>query len=74
MIRELDVVILTRGVPDSGLEAGDVGTVGMDYDGRGYEVEFVATDGTTVALLTLEPEDVRPAGEREVLHARSLVG
>ena len=72
MIRELDVVILTRAVPEVGLEEGDIGAVVMDYEGRGYEVEFVATDGTTIALLTLEPGDIRPVGEREAMHARAL--
>ena len=39
----------------------------------GFEVEFVTAEGTTVAVLTLEPTDIRPVGGREILHVRELV-
>ena len=45
---------------------------------RGYgnsealEVEFVAADGSTIALLTLTTRDVRPIRGRETLHVRVL--
>ena len=74
MISELDVVVLTRPVAEFGLESGEVGAVVLVYpDGR-FETEFVAADGTTVAVVSLGPDDVRPAREREVLHARALAG
>ncbi|HVU27151.1 MAG TPA: DUF4926 domain-containing protein [Verrucomicrobiae bacterium] len=72
-IKEHDRVVLTRDLPAKGLEAGDVGTVVHLYrDGRAYEVEFVALDGTTAAVATVEAADVRPVHKREITHAREL--
>lgn len=39
-------------------------------NGKAYEVEFVAGNGTPVALLTLEPEEVRLIEAGELLHTR----
>lgn len=73
MISELGTLVLTRGVPEHNLEAGDVGTVVHVYsDGAAYEVEFVTAAGETVAMLTLTDADVRPMKDREILHARLL--
>lgn len=77
MIDELDVVVLTRDLPAGGLVAGDLATVVMVYrnaDGAvaGYEIEVVAADGDTVALLTVKPDDVRLRRAREVLHVREV--
>jgi len=73
MIREHDRVVLTAAVPDEGLEPGDIGTVVHVYrDGLAYEVEFVALDGHTAAVATLEVSQVRPVKRREIPHARSL--
>ncbi|MEW5931864.1 MAG: DUF4926 domain-containing protein [Gemmatimonadota bacterium] len=73
MIGELETVVLGRDLPDHGLRRGDVGAVVHAYaDGAAYEVEFVAADGSTVAVLTLRAGDVRPMGEREILHVRAL--
>ena len=55
MIKEHDRVVLTESVPAEGLEPGDVGTVvHLSTDGKAYEVEFVALDGHTRAVATLE--------------------
>lgn len=73
MIRELDVVVLIRDLPERGLRKGDVGTVVYRYDaGYAYEVEFVTAGGKTLAVLTVSEPDIRPAGREEILHARSL--
>lgn len=73
MIAELDPVILLVDLPDFGLEAGDMGTVVLVHDGgRGYEVEFVALDGTTIAVTSLAADEVRAAGAGEIAHARGL--
>ncbi len=73
MINELDDVILTRDVPERGLSAGDIGTVVLVHRNEaGYEVEFTALDGETIAVLTLLPEQVRPANSREIAHVRPL--
>ena len=73
MFEELDRVILTEDVPDHGLEAGDVGTVVLVHrGGAGYEVEFVALDGETFAVVSVHPHQIRQAASREVPHARAV--
>lgn len=74
MINELDDVILKCDVPEHGLSTGDIGTVVLVHRNEaGYEVEFTALDGETIAVLTLLPEQVRPANTREIAHVRPLV-
>jgi len=41
-------------------------------EGAGFKVEFVGYDGHTVALLTLEPAQVRPLRAGDIPHAREL--
>jgi hypothetical protein len=73
MIQELDRVVLTRPVPEHGLEAGDVGTVvGIHDSGRGFTVEFMSLDGKTVAIVTERAEAFRPIRPREITHARQV--
>lgn len=73
MIRALDSVVLMRDMPQYGLKAGDVGAVVHVYEqGEGFEVEFVSGEGTTVAVVTLKREDVRPMQDKEILHVRAL--
>jgi len=72
MTNELERVVLTRDLPEEGLVAGDAGTVVHVYeDGKGYEVEFFALSGRTLAVATVMAEDVRPVGDEDVTHARS---
>lgn len=72
-INELDAVALTVDLPEHGLEAGDVGTAVMVHgEGAAFEVEFVGYDGRTVALLTLDREQVRPLLATDLPHARTL--
>ncbi len=74
MIREHDLVVLTCDIDKHNLVKGDVGTVVHCYaDGEAYEVEFVTSSGDTIAVLTLEREDIRPISEHEILHVRELV-
>jgi hypothetical protein len=73
-INELDAVVLTRDLPDHGLEHGDVGAVVLVYgEGEAFEVEFVGYDGNTVALVTIKKEAIRPMGARDLPHVRELV-
>ncbi|OFX14769.1 MAG: DUF4926 domain-containing protein [Armatimonadetes bacterium RBG_16_58_9] len=73
MIKEHDRIVLTTAVPTERLEAGDVGTVVHVYrDGQAYEVEFVALDGHTTAVVTLEAAQVRPVTSRDLTHSREL--
>lgn len=52
--------------------SGDVGTVVGVYGNGGYEVEFMAGDGHTIAVVTLSETDIRPRHGREVLHVRGV--
>ncbi len=73
MTKEHDPVVLTASVPEHGLRPGDVGTVVHLYeDGLAYEVEFVALDGHTADVATVEASQVRPVSRDEITHARSL--
>jgi hypothetical protein len=74
MIQEHDCVVLTRELPDDGLQAGDVGTVvHIHNEGEAYEVEFVALNGRTVALSTVPRSQVRPVTARDMCHVREIV-
>lgn len=73
MIKELDQIVLTEDLPEHGLRAGDVGTVVLVHgEGAGYEVEFVALDGETIAVTTLFANQLRPIAKREVTSARRI--
>ena len=73
MIEEHNRVVLMADRPDQGLMTGDVGTVVHVYQGgRAYEVEFVALDGETAGIVTVESKDVRSVGRHEIAHVRSL--
>ena len=73
MFEELDTVVLTHDIHEYGLRQGDIGAVVHYYeDGLAFEVEFVTTDGRTVAVLTLGQADIRAISGREVLHAREF--
>ncbi len=73
MIKELDDVILTTDVPEHGLLAGDIGTVVLIHkNGTGYEVEFTATDGSMLAVVTLLANQARPTDAKEIAHSRLI--
>ena len=73
MINELDRVVLNEDIPDEGLRAGDVGAVVMVHQGgKGFEVEFVALDGETMAVVTVDADQVRTIRSRELVHARPV--
>ena len=62
MFEELEIVELAHDLKEHNLKEGVRGTIVEIYkDGEAYEVEFVALDGRTTALLTLMPNDIRPA-------------
>lgn len=72
-MNEHDLVVLNRDLPEHGLTEGDVGTIVHMYtDGEAFEVEFALASGETVAVLTLDANDVRPRTGREILHSRTL--
>jgi hypothetical protein len=70
-MRELDVVVLTRDLPDEKLVAGDVGTiVAVHQGGAGYTVEFVTPGGDTIAVVTVPADGIRRPKRTEIAHAR----
>jgi hypothetical protein len=72
MFRELDTVVLSHDLPESGLMAGDLGAVVHVYAPDAVEVEFVTAAGRTQALLTLTADDVRPVRDDDLLAVRPV--
>jgi uncharacterized protein DUF4926 len=73
MIAELDSVALTVNLPEYGLTAGDVGTVGHVYKGgTRFMVEFTTFDGSTVAVTKVSDAQIRPLLRNEIHHARNF--
>jgi hypothetical protein len=73
MIKELELVVLKRDLPDSRLKAGDVGTAVLEHDGgRGLEVEFMTLTGETVAVVTIPTDSVRAVADDEIAHVRRV--
>lgn len=64
MIAEFDVVELRRAMPQHGLVRGQAGVVVHVFEqpNRAYEVEFCNEEGETLALLTLQADDIAEAG------------
>ena len=62
MIEELNQVVLTVDLPEHGLVRGDIGTIVLPHGEAGYQVEFVALDGETIAIASLSTSQVRPIG------------
>lgn len=70
-------VVLLRDLPEEGLRAGDVGTLVERHPAagqapEGYEIEFFAANGETVAVASVPAESVRRATERDLLSVRVL--
>jgi hypothetical protein len=73
VIREHDCIVLTEGIPNESLQAGDVGTViHIHRDAAAYEVEFATLTGETVAVATVLPTQLRPVSRQDVTHVRQL--
>ena len=70
-------VVLLRDLPEEGLRAGDIGTIVERHPTtgeapEGYEVEFSAANGETVAVASVPRGAVRSATERDRLSVRVL--
>lgn len=58
--------LLENSNSSEGLKAGDVGTiVYIQGNGKAFEVEFLKSDGYTVAIATVLPSQVRPVTEAD---------
>jgi hypothetical protein len=74
MIKEYDKIVLTADLPEIGLLKGDLGTVVMIHqNGKGYEVEFIALDGSTIDVVTLSNSQIRAIRKREIAKVRELI-
>jgi len=72
-MHELESVILTTDLPEHGLRTGDIGTIVLVHGANiGYEVEFVALDGQTLAVVSIFPEQIRGVRRGEIAHARPV--
>jgi Domain of unknown function (DUF4926) len=71
MIEELDTVVLTKGLPEHGLQPGNLGWVVMVHGG-GAGYEFVTLAGETLSVVTVPAEDVWPVQAKEIASARMV--
>ena len=67
--------VLTQDIPEEGLRAGDVGVVVEHYPAKadvpeGYELEFFAASGQSVAVVSVPAAAVREAQPDEILSTR----
>ena len=69
-LHPLDVVVLTHDLPTHGLCRGDLGAVVEVYGPDAIGVEFVAASGRTKALATLRLQDLRKAGDDDLVTVR----
>jgi hypothetical protein len=70
----LETVIVTEDLLEHQVLAGDLGTVVEVYESPklAYEIEFVNPDGSTRALLTVQPDQVHPLSANDVLTTRQI--
>ena len=77
MFSEHDTVILTdtaTGDEGTNLLPGDVGCiVHVHGSGAAYVVEFIALDGETMDIATVQAQQVRSVTARDMTHARETV-
>lgn len=69
----LDVVALTMDMPNHNLFRGEIGAIVECYPNDGYEVEFVALDGYTYALVALRGNQLIPLLQKPKRMAKSTV-
>lgn len=72
IFKEHEVAVLRHDLPNLGLVSGDVGTVVGIYRSGGYEVEFAASAGETLAVVTLGEGEIRRREPDEIFHVRPV--
>ena len=65
-IKLLDVVALTTDLPKHNLWRGEIGAVVECHPDNAFEVEFVAQDGYTYALVTVRGDQLIPLRQKPV--------
>lgn len=71
-IKLLDVAALITDLPQHNLRRGEIGAVVECYPDNAFEVEFVAQDGYTYALVTLRADQLIPLRQKRT-HADPVV-
>ena len=72
MFNELDTIVLTHDIAEHNLKQGDIGAIVYCHERpNAFDVEFIASDGMTLALLTLDEKDIRPLDQPTIPSARS---
>ena len=73
MFNIYDKAVLATDIPDTQLKKGDIGTIVMVHEGgKGYELEFFAVDGSTVAVETVMLSQIREVQRNEIYHVRDI--
>lgn len=72
-IQLLDVVALMVDLPKHNLFRGEIGAVVECYPNDGYEVEFIALDGYTYALVALHGNQLIPLRQKPQRTAKTTV-
>ena len=74
MIKESDLVALLIDLPNVDLIRGDVGTVAMIHGvQKGFEVEFVNASGKTIAVETLQLNQIKKIDQQKaILHVPEM--
>ena len=50
-------------------------SINLSYsDGNAFEIEFITAEGKTIAVLTLNVNDIRLMSNKEILHVREFAG
>lgn len=71
MFKEHDIVVLTADLPEEGLEVDDIGTIVHIFPGgEAFVVEFMTSDGWTVAITDVLASQMRLASRDDTKHAR----
>ncbi len=70
-------VILLEDVQDTNLVVGDLGTIVEHHPAtheypEGYEVEFFAGNGDTLAVVSVPATALRPVTRNDLLHVRQV--
>lgn len=73
-IDETDLVALLIDLPGANLVRGDVGTIAMIHgDQQAFEVEFVNVGGQTIAVETLERDQIKKVDQTmAILHVPEM--
>lgn len=67
-----DVVALTADIPEENLKRGEMGAIVFCHTEDAFEVEFVAKDGHTYALLTLNSNQLLGLRERKTQSSSAM--